>query len=102
MRRRRNYTQRNTVWLWALLLLASAVLLPARPAQAAAAAPAVLRWTVDGGGGHSAGGDYTLTGTVGQFDAGVASGGDYVVVGGFWGGYPTQGEARVFLPVLNH
>ena len=43
-------------------------------------------WTVDGGGGTSEGGDFALSGTVGQADAGTMSGGDYVLTGGFWGG----------------
>jgi hypothetical protein len=43
-------------------------------------------WTVDGGGAMwSTGGDYELSGTIGQADAGVVmSGGDYQVIGGFW------------------
>jgi len=47
-----------------------------------------LSWnTVDGGGGTSSGGAYTLAGTIGQPDAGVAmTGGAYSVVGGFWPG----------------
>jgi len=43
-------------------------------------------WTVDGGGGTSSGGSYTLSGTTGQPDAGPAlSGGSYTLAGGFWG-----------------
>jgi hypothetical protein len=42
-------------------------------------------WTVDGGGGTSTGGVYTLTGTIGQPDAGTLSGGNYTLQGGFWG-----------------
>lgn len=41
-------------------------------------------WTVDGGGGQSSGGVYTLSGTVGQADAGALSGGNYTIAGGFW------------------
>jgi hypothetical protein len=41
-------------------------------------------WTVDGGGGRSAGGGYHLEGTLGQPDAGQASGGGHALVGGFW------------------
>lgn len=41
-------------------------------------------WTVNGGGGQSTGGSYTLTGTAGQPDAGVISGGAYTLRGGFW------------------
>lgn len=48
-----------------------------------------INWyTIDGGGGQSAGGNFTLTGTIGQPDAnfGGAAGGIYGFVGGFWGG----------------
>lgn len=47
-----------------------------------------ISWfTVDGGGGRSTGGVYTLTGTIGQHDAGAPiSGGVYEITGGFWGG----------------
>jgi hypothetical protein len=41
-------------------------------------------WTIDGGGGTSAGGAFTLSGTIGQPDAGVMSGGAYTLTGGFW------------------
>ena len=44
--------------------------------------------TIDGGGGTSAGGQYELTGTIGQPDAGSMSGGQYEVLGGFWPGGP--------------
>jgi len=44
-----------------------------------------LSWsTIDGGGGRSLGETYTLEGTIGQPDAGLMSGGDYVLAGGFW------------------
>jgi len=44
-----------------------------------------LDWfTIDGGGGTSTGGVYTVSGTIGQPDAGVMSGGNYTLVGGFW------------------
>ena len=58
-------------------------------------------WTVDGGGvTFSAGGDYTLGGTIGQLDAGVLAGGDYTLAGGFWGGAAAAAVYRVYLPVL--
>src|SRR5689334_16947121 len=41
-------------------------------------------YTIDGGGGISTGGVYTLQGTIGQPDAGVMTGGGFTVVGGFW------------------
>lgn len=41
--------------------------------------------TTDGGGGTSMGGVYSVTGTIGQPDAGLTmSGGVYAVTGGFW------------------
>ena len=43
-------------------------------------------FTIDGGGGTSTGGVYTVSGTIGQPDAGpTMSGGSYSLVGGFWG-----------------
>ena len=45
-------------------------------------------YTIDGGGGTSTGGPYTLTGTIGQADAGWSSGGNYELLGGFWPGGP--------------
>jgi len=43
--------------------------------------------TIDTGGGTSSGGSYTLTGTIGQHDAGgPMTGGELSLTGGFWGG----------------
>lgn len=50
---------------------------------------AVDWWTIDGGGVNAtvAGGDYVLSGTIGQHDAGRSLiGGPYQVQGGFWTG----------------
>jgi hypothetical protein len=48
---------------------------------------AITWYTIDGGGGTSTGGDYSLSGTIGQHDAsGPLVGGDYSVTGGFWVG----------------
>ncbi len=45
--------------------------------------------TIDGGGGGiSSGGQYVLTGTIGQPDAGFSAGGNYELLGGFWPGGP--------------
>jgi hypothetical protein len=45
-----------------------------------------LSWfTVDGGGAmFSTGGNFELSGTIGQPDAGVATGGSFTLTGGFW------------------
>jgi hypothetical protein len=55
-------------------------------------------YTIDGGGAQDlSGGTYTLSGTVGQFDAGSQSGGSYTLNGGYWVelfGY------RLYLPLI--
>jgi hypothetical protein len=44
-----------------------------------------LNWfTFDGGGGQSTGGVYSVSGTIGQPDAGTMSGGNFTLTGGFW------------------
>ena len=42
-------------------------------------------FTIDGGGGTSTDGAYTVSGTIGQPDAGKMSGGNFSLDGGFWG-----------------
>jgi len=50
-----------------------------------AAAQYSIDWsTIDGGGGTSTGGVYSISGTIGQPDAGTMSGGNYTLEGGFW------------------
>src|SRR5262245_54773162 len=61
-------------------LLLAAVVLPAH-----AQTYSIDWYTIDGGGGTSTGGVYTVSGTIGQPDAGHMSGGNYTVDGGFWG-----------------
>ena len=46
--------------------------------------------TIDGGGGTSTGGIYFVSGTIGQPDAGMMSGGNYTLRGGFWALYALQ------------
>ena len=59
-------------------------------------------WTVDSGGGSSSGSGYTLSGTLGQPDAGtLSSGGGYTLAGGFWhGGAADSAEMKVYLPLV--
>jgi hypothetical protein len=50
--------------------------------------------TIDGGGGTSTGGVYSVSGTIGQPDAGRMTGGNFTLDGGFWGliaAVPTPG-----------
>lgn len=59
-----------------------------QPVSGGTGGPYVLEWTtIDGGGGVSSGGAYTLSGTIGQHDAGtVMTGGIFNLTGGFWPG----------------
>jgi hypothetical protein len=71
-----------------LLLLALAALTLAGLGSALARAGLYdLNWfTVDGGGGRSASGIYSMQGSIGQPDAGAQVGGPYNLHGGFWSG----------------
>ena len=42
-------------------------------------------YSIDGGGGTSTGGIYSISGTIGQPDAGRLTGASYALEGGFWG-----------------
>jgi hypothetical protein len=55
-------------------------------AQPSGGSYTITKNTIDSGGGTSAGGAYTLTGTVGQADASLQglTGGQYHLTGGFW------------------
>jgi len=79
-----------------LILTTLFLLLPANPLTAASYA---LDWcTLDGGGGISCGGDYALSGTIGQTDIAVISGDRYLLEGGFWPGLIFSSPAE--LPTL--
>jgi hypothetical protein len=69
-------------YMFALMLPATALSLHAQ-----SGGPFELRWsTVDGGGGTSSNQQFTVTGTIGQLDAGRLAGGSFALEGGFWGG----------------
>ena len=68
-------------------------------AASAHADPAINWWTIDAGGGSSTGGSFTLSGTIGQFDASTpVTGGSFRLVGGFWG----DGGAFVSIPITRN
>ncbi len=71
-----NINSLGALWTGAMLLLATA----------ATAQTFSITWsTIDGGGGMSTGGVYTVRGTIGQPDAGVTlTNGPYSITGGFW------------------
>ncbi len=71
----------------------------AEPSAAPRATGYEIPWySVDSGGAMNlTGGSYTLSGTIGQFDAGLQNGGAYNLNGGFWVdlfGY------RLYLPLV--
>ena len=64
-----------------IVLLASLIL----PVSGFAQQYTIDWYKVSGGGGTSSGGNYQLSGTIGQPDAsGAMSGGNYSLTGGFW------------------
>lgn len=72
-----------------LLLLLGLCFVEAAPLHSGPAPDfSIDRHTIDAGGSTSSGGEFSLTGTIGQFDAvpGGAQGGAFTLVGGFWGG----------------
>ncbi|MFA5683124.1 MAG: hypothetical protein WCZ65_12040 [Lysobacteraceae bacterium] len=65
------------------------IALLALPAAAAMAQMEVDRSVIAAGGGSSSGGDFEISGTLGQHDADAlqpASGGGFELLGGFWAG----------------
>ena len=83
-------------WLAGLLLL---------PITCLAGNYSIDWFTVAGGGARSTGGVYSVTGTMGQSDAGAMSGGAYALTGGFWALYTVQTPGaptlRIFLTATN-
>jgi len=80
--RQNSISIRIMVWMSCLLMFVM-------PVPAKGAGPYEISWyTIDSGGGTSTGGQYTLTGTIGQPDAGWSIGGIYELLGGFRPGGP--------------
>ena len=62
-----------------------------------------IDWFTFDGGGTSTGGVYSVSGTIGQPDAGAMSGGNYSLIGGFWGAVlpvQTPGGPALFIQNL--
>ena len=58
-------------------------------------------YKISGGGGTSTGGVYSVSGTIGQPDAGVGmSGGSFSLTGGFWALYAMQTPGAPYLWVV--
>jgi hypothetical protein len=58
-------------------------------------------YKIAGGGGASTAGVYSVTGTIGQPDAGSMTGGQFSLEGGFWGVTAIQTPGAPFLSVTN-
>jgi len=56
-------------------------------------------FSMDGGGGTSTGGVYSVSGTVGQPDAGAMSGGNFSLTGGFWSLFAIQSPGSPLLTI---
>ncbi|HSM57975.1 MAG TPA: hypothetical protein VK879_17605 [Candidatus Sulfomarinibacteraceae bacterium] len=80
-----------------LFLLASGALI-----QAQSGGGYDLSWfTIDGGGGSSSSSSYTVSGTIGQADAGALASGSYKLEGGFWNsGVAGPAQTSLFLPLV--
>lgn len=71
------------------------------PASLLAQSYAIDWSTIDGGGGTSTGGVYSVSGTIGQPDAGqTMTGGNYSLTGGFWALYAVQTEGAPLLSIV--
>ncbi|VGO16734.1 hypothetical protein PDESU_05325 [Pontiella desulfatans] len=80
----------------------AAVFLPSLAALCAWAQYSIDWHTIDGGGGTSTNGQYEVSGTIGQPDAGSApmTGGPFSLSGGFWAIYAVQTPGAPFLSIV--
>ena len=101
----KNPKSENTCWTQCLRWR-RALLVPLCTLQSAfcvcANAEYSIDWsTIDGGGGTSTGGVYSVSGTIGQPDAGpVMTGGNYSLQGGFWALYAVQVPGAPVLAIV--
>jgi hypothetical protein len=77
--------QRSEIRSQAAILFVAVFLLAMAVPAAQAQTVSINWWSMDSGGGTSTGGLYSVSGTIGQPDAGgPMTNGQYSVVGGFW------------------
>ena len=82
-----------------VFLLVLAIPAAAHPATAPLPPNYGLDWfTVAGGGGTLSSASYSVSGTVGQADAGILTGPVYTLTGGFWSGALAPGW--IYLPLI--
>jgi hypothetical protein len=84
--------------VWFLMLVST-------PLAASAQSYSIDWYKVAGGGGTSTGSAYSVSGTIGQHDAGQMTGGSYSLNGGFWALFSVQTPGapvlRIFLTRTN-
>src|SRR5437879_3463286 len=87
------------VGAWCVLLLSACLVL--LPCSTARSQTYSIDWfTIDGGGGTSTGGVYSVSGTIGQPDAGgPMTGGNFSLVGGFWSLFAQQTPGAPLLTI---
>src|SRR5712672_1472020 len=76
---------RNPMKPRAILKILPAVVMLCTATVGGAQNYAIDWYSIDGGGGNSTNNQYSLSGTIGQPDAGHMSGGSFTLDGGFWG-----------------
>ena len=87
--------------IFLITILCLLVGLSGNPAQADTSDFVIQWFSIDNGGVmESSGGSYTLRGTIGQPDAGVISGGDFTLQGGFWNSDTANTLLDIFMPVV--
>ena len=85
---------------WNASLPALAFALMAGIVSASAQSYSIDWYKVSGGGGTSTGGVYSVSGTIGQHDAGgPMTGGNYSLTGGFWALYAVQTPGAPLLTI---
>ena len=91
--------KRAVIFTTVLLVLLSAQIAPAQTGGDVWSGMGYdLSWSsIDGGGGMSSDGRYTLSGSIGQPDAGALTGSGYTLTGGFWG---IAAHYRIYLPLV--
>jgi hypothetical protein len=91
---------------YAMRLIAAMLLLAGIPSVLRAQSYSIDWYKISGGGGTSTNGPYSLSGTIGQHDAGgQMTGGNYSLTGGFWALFAVQTPGapllRIFLTGTN-
>ena len=85
-----------------MILFLMALFVTILPASAQTGGDYDLSWSTINGGGTSNGGEFNLTGVIGQADAGLLSGGEFTLSGGFLFGMEAVSisGSKIYLPFI--